>query len=598
MSRRVVSIPENEAEQTHVQTGRHAPTPKVYPPPESLRPTIYGERYVVSAGHPLVAQVAGEVLSSGGNAIDAGVAAGLAAAVVQPDMCNLGGIAPILVRPAGSDQVSSVAGVGWWGSEATIESFRARYGVHMQAGAGVGIVPAAVSAYIRALQRFGTWSFAACAAPAIALAAEGFVLDSRLAESLAIMGTDFSAWEDSAAVYWPHGRPPLAGDRLVQSALAATLTRLADAERASGQGGAGGREAGLDAAHDAFYKGEIAEIIASFCDLHGGWLTVEDLAGFDAEIEPAVVQRFRDWSVWTPTTWCQGPALLQALSILANAPLDDLGHNSSEYIHLLAEAVKLAFTDRENHYGDPRFVDVPLDWLLSAEHAKELYEEIDPGVAAPGVHAPAGACSRRLDTTYLCTIDADGNAFSATPSDTLDSAAIVPELGILVSPRGLQSRLDPDHPASLAPGKRPRVTPAPALAIRDRQEGASDAELLAIGCPGGDVILQAMLQGFLNVAVFAMTPQQAVEAPRYVGFGWPDSFHPHGVPPTGVALEGRLDDSVGTQLQSVGHDVQSWDDFAFDAGGVAIAMDVAAPTTRRVLAAGADPRRIGYALGR
>lgn len=594
MSCPVVSIPDNKAAKSVGLTGPHVPTAKVYPPPEALRPTIYGERYVVSAGHPLVAQVAGDVLAGGGNAIDAGVAAGLAAAVVQPDMCNLGGIAPILVRPAGSEQAFSVAGVGWWGAEATIDTYRARYGDDMCAGAGVGIVPSALSAYVRALQRFGTWSFAACAAPAIALAADGFVLDQRLAESLTIMGADFRFWEDSAAVYWPHGRPPQAGDRLVQRALGETLQRLADAERDA----AVDRDTGLDAAHDAFYKGEIAETIASFCDLHDGWLTVEDLAGFDAEIEPAVVQRFRDWRVWTPTTWCQGPALLQALRIIDQAPLDDLAHNSPEYIHLLVEAVKLAFADRELYYGDPRFVDVPLDWLLSAEHAKELYDAIDHGAAAAGKHAPAGACTRRLDTTYLCTIDADGNAFSATPSDTLDSAAIVPELGIIVSPRGLQSRLDPDHPASLAPGKRPRVTPAPALAMRDRQEGAADSELLAIGCPGGDVILQAMLQGFLNVAVFAMSPQQAVEAPRYVGFGWPDSFHPHGVPPVSVALEGRLDDSVGTRLESVGHDVQVWDDFAFDAGGVAIAMDAAPPTTRRVLAAGADPRRIGYALGR
>jgi gamma-glutamyltranspeptidase/glutathione hydrolase len=580
-------------EQSGPRAGSATPKPKVYPPPESLRPTVYGERYVVSAGHPLVAQVASDILARGGNAIDAGVAAGLASSVVQPDMCNLGGIAPMMVRPAGSEQVFSVAGVGWWGSEATIDAFRGRYGEQMRSGASVGIVPAAVSAYIRVLQRFGTWSLGACAAPAIALASEGFVLDRRLAESLTIMGADFSSWEDSAAVYWPAGRPPRAGDRLVQAALGHTLERLVDAEVA-----APSREDGLDAAHDAFYRGDIAETIASFCERHDGWLSVDDLASFDAEIEPGVMQRFRDWALWTPTTWCQGPALLQALAIVAEAPIDALEHNSPEYIHLLVEAIKLAFGDRERFYGDPRFADVPLDWLLSSEHAKELHDEIDPGSAGPGVEAPTGAGARRLDTTYLCAIDAEGNAFSASPSDTLDGAPIVPELGLLVSPRGLQSRLDPDHPACLAPRKRPRVTPSPALAIRNRQDGAGDSELLAIGCPGGDVILQAMLQSFLNVTVFSMTTQQAVEAPRFVSFGWPDSFHPHTTPPTSVALEGRFDESVRVGLEGLGHDVQRWDDFAFDAGGVAIAMDVAPPDARRVLAAGADPRRIGYALGR
>jgi gamma-glutamyltranspeptidase/glutathione hydrolase len=589
----VASITDDMPEQSGAGTGLPGPTPKVYPPPESLRPTVYGERYVVSAGHPLVAQVASDVLTQGGNAIDAGVAAGIASGVVQPDMCNLGGIAPIMVRPAASDQVFSVAGVGWWGSEATIEGFRARYGEQMPSGAAVGLVPAALSAYIRVLQRFGTWSFSRCAAPAIALASEGFVLDQRLAESLEIMGADFRLWEDSAAVYWPEGRPPRAGERLVQAALGRTLERLADAED-----DAQSREAGLDAVHDAFYRGEIAETISSFCERNAGWLTVDDLASFDAEIEPGVMQRFREWSVWTPTTWCQGPALLQALAIVAEAPIDALEHNSTEYIHLLVEAIKLAFGDREDFYGDPRFVDVPLDWLLSPEHTKELHDEIDSGTAGPGVGSPRGAGARRLDTTYLCAIDAEGNAFSATPSDTLDSAPVVPELGLIVSPRGLQSRLDPDHPAALAPRKRPRVTPSPGLAIRDRQEGAADSELLAIGCPGGDVILQAMLQSFLNVTVFSMTPQQAVEAPRFVSFGWPDSFHPHATPPTSVALEGRIEDSIAAGLDGLGHDVQRWDDFAFDAGGVAIAMDAAPPTTRRVLAAGADPRRIGYALGR
>jgi gamma-glutamyltranspeptidase/glutathione hydrolase len=566
---------------------------KVYPPPESLRPTIYGERYVVSAGHPLVADVANQVFAAGGNAIDAGVAAGLASAVVQPDMCNLGGVAPILIRAAGSDQVSSVAGVGWWGAEATLEAYRARYGDEMPVGPGVGLVPAAVSAYVRSLKAFGTWGFADCAAPAIALATDGFVLDQRLAESLTLMGSEFDRWPDTAAIYWPHGRGPVAGDRLVQTALGRTLQRLADAEH-----GAGSRGAGLDAVHDAFYRGEIAATIARFSQEHGGWLTVDDLAGFEAEIEPALMRRFRHWEVWTPTTWCQGAALLQTLGILEPEPLEGLGHNSAEYVHLIVEALKLTFADREQFYGDPRFVDVPIEWLISTEHCQELRVQIDPETVGPGVEGIPGASSGRLDTTYLCTIDAEGNVFSATPSDTIDGGPIIPELGLLISQRGLQSRTDPAHPACLAPGKRPRITPSPAIALGQRAPETSDREVLAFGCPGGDVILQAMLQGFLNVSVFGMTAQQAIEAPRFIASDWPDSFYPHLKPPPTLSLEGRFEDSVPLELARIGHQVVDWPDFEFDAGGVAIAMDAAAPTDRRVLAAGADPRRIGYALGR
>ncbi|MGH3277079.1 MAG: gamma-glutamyltransferase family protein [Streptosporangiaceae bacterium] len=571
----------------------NGPTPGVFPAPESMRPTIYGERFVVSAGHPLVAQVAVQVFDAGGTAVDAGVAAGLAAAVVQSDMCNLGGVAPALVRPGGADTVYSVAGVGWWGAAATLDAFRARFGDYMPLGPAVGVVPAAVSAYVRALQRFGTWTFADCAAPAIALAREGFCLDGRLADSLAIMGQGWREWPGSLSVYWPAGRPPRAGERLIQDALGRTLERLCEAERGSAD-----REAGLDSVHDAFYRGEIAEIIARFAAAHDGWLTTADLADFNAEIEPAVAGRFRDWQIWAPTTWCQGPALLQALAILGPEQLEDLGHNSADYVHLVAEAVKLAFIDREHYYGDPRFVDVPLEFLLSAAHADELRAAIDPSSALPGVGGPPGAGSGRLDTTYLCTIDADGTAFSVMPSDTLDGSPVIPELGLIISPRGVQSRLDPGHPACLAPGKRPRMTPAPAMALRDGQADGSDREVIAFGCPGGDVILQAMLQGFLNVVVFGMSPQQAAEAPRFAAFAWPDSFYPHGEVPARVSLEGRFGEAVVAELRRRGHEVVSWPDFEFDAGGVALAMDMAVPGERRVMAAAADPRRIGYALGR
>jgi gamma-glutamyltranspeptidase / glutathione hydrolase len=569
------------------------PTPEVFPGPESLRPTLLGSHFAVSAGHPLVAEVAGRIFDGGGNAVDAGVAAGLAAAVVQADMCNLGGVAPIVVRPAGSNVVESVAGLGWWGKAATLDAYRARYGHDMPLGPAVGVVPAAVSAWVRALQRFGTWSFRDCAGPAIELAREGFPVDERLAVALEVIGRGFSRWPSSRAVYWPDGTPPRPGDILVQDALGRLLERLADAESGST------RDAALDAVHDAFYRGDVARRIAQFSQARGGWLETADLAGFDAEIEPAVSRTFHDWEVFTPTTWCQGPALLQALAVLEGLDLPGLGHNSADYVHTVAEAMKQAFFDRERHYGDPRHVDVPLGRLLSDEHAGKLRAMIDTTSAQASLSGAGGIPGGRADTTYLCTIDAAGNAFSATPSDTLDGSPIIPELGIIISPRGVQSRLEPGHPASIGPHKRPRLTPSPAIALGMPDPGASDRRVMALGCPGGDVILQGMLQAFLNLTVFGMTAQQAVEAPRFACFAWPDSFYPHGEVPARVALEGRIGGDVGEDLAARGHDVKHWPDWEFDAGGVSVALDVRAPSEgRRVLAAGADPRRINYALGR
>jgi gamma-glutamyltranspeptidase / glutathione hydrolase len=329
----------------------------------------------------------------------------------------------------------------------------------------------------------------------------------------------------------------------------------------------------------------------------GGWLTREDLAGFQAEVAPAVTRAYEGWRVHTPDTWCQGPALLQVLAILEGFDLAGLGHNSADYVHVVAEAVKLAFSDRERYYGDPRFVDVPLEWLLSDEHAAELREQIGSITALPNLPTLREPQRRRHDTTYLCVVDGDGNAFSATPSDTLDGGPIVPGLGIIVSPRGLQSRLEPAHPSVLAPGKRPRLTPSPALALQ--RAGGADARVWAFGCPGGDVILQAMLQALLNYVHFGMTPQQAVEAPRFASFSFPNSFYPHDEPRGQLNVEARIPPEVRDELAARGHDVIVWPEFEFDAGGVSLALDLVEPTRNgRVLAAAADPRRSTYAFGR
>lgn len=564
------------------------PTLNVFPPPESLRPTIIGTRYAVSAGHHIAAGVAASILERGGNAIDAGVAAGLASNVVLADMCNLGGIAPILVRPAQTQDVWSVAGVGTWGSDATPDAFRARHGDGMPLGSSVAVVPAATDAWITALANWGTWTFSDAATPAIELAEAGFALDRRAAFAFQLFGGN---WPTTREIYWPHGRPPREGDVLRQPSLAALLRRLAAAEVGATRADA------LDSVRRAFYEGGIAEQIVAFNHADGGWLTLDDLARFRSEVAPATARRYSEWVVHTTGPWSQGPALLQALAILEGFDLAALAHNSSEYLHLVTESLKLAFSDRERYYGDPRYVDVPIDRLLSDRYAQELRGYIERTKALPNLPTAQTPRPHRFDTTYLCVIDGAGNAFSATPSDTLDGGPIVPELGIIISPRGVQSHLDPKHPSVLASGKRPRITPSPALALRQSSHG--DAMVWTFGCPGGDVIVQAMLQVFLNVVHFGMTPQQAVEAPRIASFSFPDSFHPHNQVEGLLAVEARISEETRDELAARGHRVHVWPEWEFDAGAVSLVLDLQPPNDcRRVLAAGADPRRSSYALGR
>ncbi|MFJ2020774.1 gamma-glutamyltransferase family protein [Streptomyces nodosus] len=569
--------------------------PGAFPGPESMRPTLLGERWAVVGGHPLVSQVAAEVLGRGGNAVDAGVAAGLTSNVVQVDMANFGGIAPILIRPAGSDTVHSVAGVGVWGREATLDAMLARHGGALPLGGAPSIVPGAPSGWITALRDFGTISFAEAAAPAVALAEEGFPVDVRTARSLAVMGRGFAAWESSREVYCPLGRPPRPGERLVQRDLAALLRSLADAEGAALRAGAD-RHGGLTAAHDAFYRGEPAVRIAEFVRAAGGFLETDDLAGFSADVDVAPSVRFGDRTVHVTPTWSQGLIIAQALGVLDRCSLPADGHNGEEYLHLVTEALKLAFSERERAFGDPRYTSVDQQSLLAPGHLDDLRARIGHR-ALPNLPTLPDGRPRLGSTTAVVVMDGEGTAFATSPSDTLDGAPIVPGLGILCSPRGVQSRLVVGHPNVIAPGKRPCVTPAALIALQDT---GGEPAVTAMGCPGGDVIVQAMLQAYLNQTVFGMTAQQAVEAPRVFGSSYPGGFHPH---PSGdglLLIEDRIPQAVRDGLTARGHDVRAWPAYEFDAGSVQTVGDLVPPPPDgpRVLAAGADPRRSAYAMAR
>lgn len=553
--------------------------PGTYPPPNSLRPSLYGQEWSVVAGHPLVSQIAASVFEAGGNAIDAGVAAGLASNVVQVDMANFGGIAPILFRRGAEAQVHSVAGVGRWSHSSSLEQLRERYDGALPLEGAPAIVPGAPAGWLSALREAGTMSFAEVVAPAIALARQGFVLDPRTAQSLSISGRGYSQWESSNSIYRPGDRDLAAGQLLRQPALGSLLQRMADAESRS----SGSREDGIAAAHNAFYRGEVAQLISDWVVNHGGYLTAEDLALFEAECEPAPALEVAGWSFSATPSWSQGPIALEILGIMAHRP---------HTWHDLAEAITVAFNDREDYLAAPGQMRVSLDWLLSPARLEELATQIGPEALAGRTYPTEDTVGPSpSSTTAVVTMDREGNVFAASPSDTLDGGPIIPELGILCSPRGVQSRLDPRHPNKMVPGGRPVVTPAALIGLRD-------SEAWALACPGGDVIVQAMAQVVLRVIHEGLDLQEAVEAARIAAFNAPSAFHPHPCADRLVFAEARLGEDEISALRGFGHEVQVWPDFEFDAGSVQTIKSFPNPEGVTVLTAAADPRRSAYAVSK
>ena len=354
----------------------------------------------------------------------------------------------------------------------------------------------------------------------------------------------------------------------------------------------------MRAARDEFYRGETAGRIAEFHRANEGPLTAADLADFSVEVGPALRTTFGAYEVAACGFWCQGPSLLQMLNMLEGVDLVGLGHNSPAYLHRLIETVKLAFADRDAYYGDPNFVKVPADRLLSKAYAatrRELvreraWKEMPPaGEAAERREVlPLAGGSDALDTSYVAVVDAEGNGFSATPSDPNVDSPAVSGVGCVVSPRGSQGWLDPAHASVVAPGKRPRLTPAPAMAF------TGGKLLMPFGTPGGDVQQQAMLQVFLNTTVWGMSLQEAIEAPRLASRSFPDSFWPHTYSPGKVEAERRLPRDTRDGLVALGHDVVDWPEWEWRAGAVC-GVKIGPEGTRW---GGADPRRGALSIAR
>ena len=544
--------------------------------PETTRPTLGGARHAIAAGHPAATMAGLRILEAGGNAVDAAVAAGFALHVVQCDMANLGGVAPILAHDGATGQVTSYAGIGTWPRAVTLEALRDAGQGRIPVSPKRWVVPAAVDAWFTLLGRQGTMRVADVLQDAIALARDGFPSNYFIRNNLAQLAASIPPDADNHAIFRPGGRVPPEGTLIRQPALADTLQLLADAERAGG----GTRAEGIRRARDAFYKGEIARRIDAFSRQVGAFIRYEDMAGYEVEVAPALSVRLDGAEIFGCGPWCQGPTLLQVAAMMnALGPMAGLDRAR----HLI-ECVRAALQDRNRHYGDPRHVEVPIARLLSEDHARGLLRQA--GLPEQGARPdPDRIHALTPDTTYVCTVDRWGNAVSATPSDsTIIFTPMVPGLGFGVSDRGHQASLDPADPNCVAPGKRPRMTPNPSL-LRGKDF------LLAFGTPGAEVQVQAMAQFLWSHLRDGLPLQAAIEAPRWATYDVATTEDPHTRQPGLVCIESRAAAEIRGGLAAHGYQVAEWPAYAALAGALCA---VRREANGRV-SAGADPRRLAYA---
>ncbi|MEX2270571.1 MAG: gamma-glutamyltransferase family protein [Vicinamibacterales bacterium] len=577
-----------------------------------LRREIRAEHGVVAAGRSYAADAGARIMSAGGNAIDAGVATVFAAAVVEISHFGMGGEAPIIIYSARDRSVVVINGQGSAPKAASPSHFPGEASPPAN-GPRAATIPAVIDAATLALARYGTLSFEQVMQPAIDLA-DGFPMYEFLRRYLQTERRGTERYEWARRTYYPDGRVTPTGEMFRQPNLARTLRALVEAERQARANGAT-REAGIRAARDRFYKGDIARRIAAGVQEAGGFMTEEDLASFEGRFEEPVSTTYRGYEVYKAGFWNQSPVLLQTLNILEGFDLAAMGAGSADAMHTIAEAIKLAYADRDVYYGDPDFVKVPGAALLSKRYASLRRALIDPARASrekrPGdpwkfeagifnpvdfsrfVSAPLDRekstglnIPEPGDTTAVQVVDRDGNLFSATPSSgwLLGGAFVAGDTGIPMSNRMQAFRLDPASPNVLAGGKRPRTTLTPTVVLKDGRP------FLAIGTPGGDSQDQQILLVLLNIIDFGMDVQAAIEAPRFNSLHPESSFENHRARLGVLEVERSAGDAVRAELQRRGHEVLVRAPYGMSTGVVAAGID---PVTGK-LRGGADPRRERY----
>ena len=595
--------------------------PTVLFPRAAERPTVAGPNGAVSAGHPLTSAAAFEVLLKGGNAFDAGVAAMLVGGVVEQDLYSLGGEGLVLVYPQRERKVTSIVGQGWAPKAATIEWYTSRGKNLNGIGLDPAVVPGVVHAALTVLERWGTMTFEQVSLRAIEYAERGFPLRPRTANAIDASRKFIDAWPDNRRNWLkPDGTAYKAGDTITLPDLARTLSSMVEAERKAKKKGRG---AGIAAARDRFYKGDIAREMVAFLKAHQAPWELADFSEYFAKIEPPAMTTYRGYDVYKQSFGSQGPVLLEALNILEQFDLKSMQRNSGPYLHTVVEALKLAYADRDSYYGDQAFVESPAEGLLSKEYAKERARQIDAQQASKAYLAgdplrfdskvkswnywianlpdatqePQPAREEDLtagvvkDTTHISVIDREGNVFDSTPSGAwIPTSPILGRTGIAMSVRGESFWLDPSRAGQLRPRSRPRYTLTPTIVLRNGQP------FLAIGTPGGDNQEQTILQSFLNIVEFwpewYPNLHDAFRWPRVQTLHFYGSFWPHPAGFNKLNVESDMPEAVYEQLRTKGHDVSKIAPASIPSCATAVLLD---PGTGNRIAA-ADPRRDCYAI--
>ena len=581
---------------------------------------------MVVSTHYLASQAGFHCLKQGGNAVDAGATMWFCLTILEPHLVGIAGESPILIYSAEEEQIIAVNGQGPAPKGATIDWFTERgYPLIPPDGFLPAVVPSAFDAWLRTLDRFGTMTLEAILSPAIELAAKGFPMYPELRRSLtapnqpigyaaddskvkhgevSVAERFLNEWRSSAEIYLVHAQVPKVGQILYNAPYAHILEEIAKAEKKARKEG---RQASLQAARDYFYTGPIAQKMVNFMrafkcrDVYGkenyGLMSLDDFESYEGRFEESVAVNYKGYDVHKCGPWTQGPVLLEQLNLLEGFDLNEMGHNSVEYLHTIIECAKLAFADREQYYCDPDFEEIPLEKLLSKQYAEKRRSLVDPDHAStelkPGeLKRAASKFENRShgegDTVHLETADKFGNMLSATPSGAwISTSPIIPGLGFCMNTRAQMFHLSEKHVERLEPGRRPSTTLSPSLVMKDGNP------YLTFGTPGADQQDQWTLQFFLNHIDFDMDVQLALDKPTVHSTHFPGSFWPHAVHPGVMHAEANIPERVILELEKKGHTVVKDEPWSHGRC-LAIQHDV----ETGVLSGGASPRGMkAYAIG-
>lgn len=571
---------------------------------QTMRPVIRGRQAAVSSMKPQATDAARQILQAGGNAFDAAVAGQAALGITDFAMNGVGSDAVVLVYNAREKKVYSVNAEPRAPKLATIEWYEKNNDGKLPDSDGLlaGGLPGAVDAWYILLDRWGTLSFERVLQPAIELAENGFPLSEAAAAQIAAE-KKILKYPTTMKIYLPDGHVPKAGDILRNPDLARTLRKLVEAEKANASKG---RHEALKAARDRFYKGDIARDLAAFSEANGGLFRYNDFAEYTAEVETPVSINYRGYRIYKNPSASQGPAELIALNLLEGYDLKTLGHNSPDFIHISAEALKLAMADREKFLGDMDFIKIPYDGLLSKSYARERRKLIDSTQASlelrPGspekfagygssLDRPVnvvldGKASHAGDTSYIAVVDKDHNMVSFEPSlhSEFGTGIVMGNTGLIFNCRGDYYSLVRGEANALEPGKRPRSTLQSTLVMKDGTPYA------ILGSPGGDDQVMRTMQTLINVIDFGMNIQQAIEAPRWSTRSFPASPFPHTTYPGDLSVEARIPGATQKALAARGHKL-----LVAPAWSIGSNAGIIIDARTGVLSAGADPRVDAYA---